>query len=97
MPERYATPARLPRVQLSCAHMAVHAIGSERLTLAPNQRCLNGLDNGVTVGSGSRIWVGSTHARAHLAWREAQSLGGSRLPGSLPIPECGLFSSEADR
>ena len=69
MPERYATPARLPRVQLSCAHMAVHAIGSERLTLAPNQRCLNGLDNGVTVGSGSMIWVGSTHARAHLAWR----------------------------
>ena len=96
MPERYATPASLLRLRLSGAHTTLHATGDDRLTLAPDQRGLERLDNDVTVGGGSRIWVGSAHACAHLAWREAQSLGGYRLPGSLPIPECGLFSSEAD-
>ena len=95
MPERYATPASLLRLLLSGAHTTLHAIGAARLTLAPNQRGLDGLDN-VTVGSDVRIWFGSAHTCAHLAWREAQSLGGYRLPGSLPIPERGLFSSEAD-
>jgi hypothetical protein len=43
-----------------------------------------------------KFGFGSVHARALLARREAQSLGGYRLPGSLPIPECSLSSSEAE-
>jgi virulence-associated protein VagC len=35
MPERCAPPARLPRVRLSCVQMTLHAIGDDRLTLAP--------------------------------------------------------------
>ena len=72
MPERYATPARLPRVRLSCAHTTLHAMGDERLISAPNQRGLDGLDNGVKVGSGSRIWFGSAHVRTPRLARGAE-------------------------
>jgi hypothetical protein len=67
MPERYASPARLPQVRF-------------------------GADSGAKLGRGA--WFGAGHARALLALREAQSLGGFRLSGSLPIPEFRLFSSE---
>ena len=49
-------------------------------------------DNSVTFGL--EVWFGAGHAHALLASREAQSLGGFRLSGSLPIPEFRLFSSE---
>ena len=49
-------------------------------------------DSGVKLGWG--VWFGAGHARALPALREAQSLGGYRLSGSLPIPESQLLSSE---
>jgi len=61
-------------------------------TLARLPRVRFSADSGVKFGWG--VWFGAGHARALLALREAQSLGGFRLSGSLPIPEFRLFSSE---
>lgn len=44
-----------------------------------NQRRLGGVDSGRKFGSGDGFSFSSVHARALLAWREAQSLGGFRL------------------
>jgi hypothetical protein len=54
-------------------------IRGRRALRIDNQRRLGGVDSGVKFGSGDGFSFGSVHARALLAWREAQSLGGFRL------------------
>jgi hypothetical protein len=69
----------LSPIPVPCGDVAGRTTASKGCALRiDNQRRL-GVDSGVKFGSGDGLWFGSVHARALLAWREAQSLGGFRL------------------